>query len=137
MSVFNSNSAEETRNFGRSFALTLRKSQVFALNGEVGCGKTEFVRGIIEALNPQITVSSPTFSIVNTYDCEKFTVHHFDFYRIKHSDELFETGFDECVSSDAVVFIEWADMYPEILPKRTRIINFKSRGETLREISFE
>jgi len=136
MSIFLSNSVEDTRNFGKNFAKNIKKGQVFALNGEVGCGKTEFVRGVMEELSPQTTVSSPTFSVVNSYKCKNFTVYHFDFYRIKNIDELFEIGFEEYLSKDNVVFIEWADMFPQALSENAETLNFEAIGENERKITF-
>ena len=135
MSVFLSNSVEDTRNFGKNFAKNIKSGQVFALNGEVGCGKTTFLRGVMEELSPEAVVSSPTFSVVNSYKCANFTVFHFDFYRIKNIDELFEIGFEEYFSDDSVVFIEWADMFEQALGKHTEI-KFEAIGENERKITF-
>jgi len=135
MSVFLSNSVEDTKNFGKNFAKTIKSGQVFALNGEVGCGKTTFLRGVMEELSPETLVSSPTFSVVNSYKCANFTVFHFDFYRIKNIDELFEIGFEEYFSDDSVVFIEWADMFEQALGKHTEI-KFEAIGENERKITF-
>ena len=138
-----SDSKEETQNFGREFAKNLRGGQVFALVGEVGCGKTEFVRGILAGIaadNPQfpeIVVSSPTFSIVNSYETPKFNIYHFDFYRIKNVNELFEIGFDEYFTENSVVFIEWADMFLEALPKNFETIKFEATGENERKITLQ
>ena len=136
MNVFLSKSLKETRNFAKNFAKNLKSGQIFALIGEVGCGKTEFVRGVLEELSPQTSVSSPTFSIVNDYQTPNFTIYHFDFYRIKNTAELFETGFEEYLSKDAVVFIEWADMYPEALPARCKTVKFEAVGKNSRKITF-
>lgn len=133
--IFNSNSKEKTQDFGRNFAKKLHGGQVFALIGEVGCGKTEFVRGVLSELAPEIVVSSPTFSIVNAYETKNFTVYHFDFYRIKNVDELFEIGIDEYFSDNSVVFIEWADMFLQALPKNFETIKFEAVGENKRNIT--
>ncbi|MCL1947206.1 MAG: tRNA (adenosine(37)-N6)-threonylcarbamoyltransferase complex ATPase subunit type 1 TsaE [Chitinivibrionia bacterium] len=135
MNVFLSKSLKETRNFAKNFAKTLKKGQIFALIGEVGCGKTEFVRGVLEELSPQTSISSPTFSIVNTYKTANFIIYHFDFYRIKNINELFETGFDEYLSQDAIVFIEWANMYSEAIPAHCKTIKFEAIEENLRKIT--
>ena len=131
-----SNSKEETQLFGREFAKKLQGGQVFALVGEVGCGKTEFVRGVLAEIAAEIVVSSPTFSIVNSYETAKFNIYHFDFYRIKNINELFEIGFDEYFTENSVVFIEWADMFPQALPKGFETIKFEALSENEREISF-
>jgi len=136
MPVFLSSSAEDTRNFGKKFSKSVKGGQIFALSGEVGCGKTEFMRGVIEELSPDAIVSSPTFSIVNRYECADFTVCHFDFYRIKTVEELFEIGFEEYLSPNTAVFVEWADMYPQALGKNAKTISFECVAENLRRIGF-
>jgi len=127
-------SVSDTRNFGKKLAKSLKKGQVFALNGDVGCGKTEFVRGVMAQLNPEISVSSPTFSIVNFYETKNFIVYHFDFYRIKNIDEFVEIGFDEYLSGDAVVFVEWAQMFENVLGKNYEAINFSAVSQNVRKI---
>jgi len=129
-----SNSREETQQYGKDFAKKLNGGQVFALIGEVGCGKTEFVRGVLSEVAPEIVVSSPTFSIVNSYETKNFTIYHFDFYRIKNINELFEIGFDEYFTENSVVFIEWADMFLGILPKGFETIKFEAISENERQI---
>jgi len=129
-----SGSVYDTRNLGKKLAKSLKKGQVFALNGDVGCGKTEFVRGVMAELNPEISVSSPTFSIVNSYETKSFIVYHFDFYRIKNIDEFVEIGFDEYLSGDAVVFVEWAQMFESVLGKNYETINFSAVSQFSRKI---
>lgn len=136
MTNLKSDSKEETQQFGKDFAKKLNGGQVFALVGNVGCGKTEFVRGILSEIAPDVVVSSPTFSIVNSYETKNFTVYHFDFYRIKNINELFEIGFDEYFSENSVVLIEWADMFLEALPKVFETIKFEEISENERKISF-
>jgi tRNA threonylcarbamoyladenosine biosynthesis protein TsaE len=129
-----SGSVSDTRNFGKKLAKSLKKGQVFALNGDVGCGKTEFVRGVMAELNPEISVSSPTFSIVNSYKTPNLTVYHFDFYRIKNINEFVEIGFDEYLNGDSVVFIEWAQMFENVLGKNYETINFSAVSQNSRKI---
>ncbi len=129
-----SHSVEETRAFGAHAAKTARPGEVFALVGGLGSGKTEFVRGFVEALCGPSEVRSPTFSIVNIHDAPEFPVFHFDFYRLKKQEELVETGFYEYVRGDGVVLIEWADMFPGVLPPETRMIRFEDKGNGRRAI---
>ena len=129
-----SNSIAQTHDLGAKFAENLKKGQVFALVGNVGCGKTEFVRGVLSKLNPDISVSSPTFSIVNSYETKNFSVHHFDFYRIKHINEFSEVGFEEYSDGNSVVFVEWADMFYEVLGKDYETIKFTAISQTERKI---
>jgi tRNA threonylcarbamoyladenosine biosynthesis protein TsaE len=131
--VFESRSVEETRKFGAEFAKTLKPGDVIALDGDLGTGKTEFVRGLVAALGGS-AVRSPTFTIVNTYQTMSMPVYHFDFYRMVDSDELFEIGFYEYVAGDGVCLIEWGTMFQDSLPENTKILRFKDTGETIRTI---
>jgi tRNA threonylcarbamoyladenosine biosynthesis protein TsaE len=127
-------SADETRRLGAKIAKTALPGDVFSLNGNLGCGKTEFVRGFVEALSADVSVSSPTFSIVNTYPAPNFPIHHFDFYRIEDVREFTSIGLDEYICGDGVCLIEWGEMYPEVLPYTTKRINFAEIDETTRSI---
>jgi tRNA threonylcarbamoyladenosine biosynthesis protein TsaE len=127
-------SAEETRRLGAKLAATARAGDVFSLNGGLGCGKTEFVRGFVEALSGGADVRSPTFSIVNTYQTPNFPIHHFDFYRIEDIREFASIGLDEYLCGDGVCLVEWGEMYPEVLPETAKRINFTEIDETTREI---
>ncbi|MDR0303646.1 MAG: tRNA (adenosine(37)-N6)-threonylcarbamoyltransferase complex ATPase subunit type 1 TsaE [Chitinispirillales bacterium] len=129
-----SDSVSDTRNFGKKLAKSLKKGQIFALNGNVGCGKTEFIRGVLSELNPEISVLSPTFSIVNSYETKNFTIHHFDFYRIKNAEEFIEIGFDEYLNENSVVFVEWAQMFKNVLGENCETVNFSAISENSRKI---
>jgi tRNA threonylcarbamoyladenosine biosynthesis protein TsaE len=106
----------------------------YALEGELGAGKTEFVRGFVAALNPAAAVKSPSFSICNIYETEKFPVYHFDFYRLACAAELGETGFDEYASGTGVCLVEWGTKFLEVLPPHTTVIKFRDAGGGVREI---
>ncbi len=128
-------SVEETRRLGARLAKTAVPGDVFSLNGDLGCGKTEFVRGFVEALSADASVRSPTFSIVNTYRSPDFPIHHFDFYRIEDAREFASIGLDEYVNGDGVCLIEWGEMYPDVLPDTVKRIEFTEIDETTREIA--
>ncbi|KMQ51564.1 TsaE protein, required for threonylcarbamoyladenosine t(6)A37 formation in tRNA [Chitinispirillum alkaliphilum] len=119
-----SKSAEETRKLGAALARKAAPGNVFALVGDLGCGKTEFVRGFVHELFPEAVVRSPTFSIVNSYGPSSFPLYHFDFYRLCDFSELDQIGFEEYVASEGVCLIEWADMFSDCLPPGTIIIEF-------------
>ncbi len=131
----NSSSVEETRRAGAELAASARAGDIFALSGELGTGKTELVRGFVAALSDSCAVRSPSFTIVNTYEMPDFPVYHFDFYRIKKAQELVEIGFNEYIQGDGVCFIEWADLFPEVIPAAARRISFidKENGQRLIE----
>lgn len=91
---------------------------VFALYGKMGAGKTTFVKALCEALGVEDTVNSPTFSIVNEYrsDTTGELVYHFDFYRIKKLEEVYDMGYEDYFYSGAVCLIEWPELVEELLP---------------------
>jgi tRNA threonylcarbamoyladenosine biosynthesis protein TsaE len=132
-----SHSVEETRQAGARIAKTAQAGDVIALIGELGTGKTEFVRGFVEALCGAAAVRSPTFSIVNIHDAPDFPIFHFDFYRLRNKEELLEIGFYEYVTGDGVTVIEWADMFPDVLPDNYRRIIFTDKGDNERHIIIE
>jgi len=129
-----SSSVEETRALGARLAKIAQPGDVFSLDGDLGSGKTEFVRGFVEALSGSADVRSPTFSIVNTYQAPKFPVYHFDFYRIEDQRELTSIGFDEYITGDGVCLIEWGTMFIKALPDHARYIQFNEIEESVRII---
>ncbi len=126
-------SEEETISDARNFAKQIKKGDIILLNGDLGSGKTFFVKYICKEYGIE-NVSSPSFAIVNEYH-NKINFVHFDFYRIKKVEELYDIGFHEYLNGENIVFIEWSNMFPEILPKRNYKINFKFVNNTSREIS--
>jgi tRNA threonylcarbamoyladenosine biosynthesis protein TsaE len=127
-------SVEATRALGARTAAGACAGDCYALEGELGAGKTEFVRGFVAALNPAAAVKSPSFSICNIYETEKFPVYHFDFYRLSDAAELGETGFDEYASGNGVCLVEWGTKFPQVLPSHSKIIRFRDAGGGVREI---
>lgn len=126
-------SEEETKIIAEEFANHLTGNEVILLNGELGTGKTFFIKAICNCLGID-TISSPTFALVNEYRNKKKIIH-FDFYRIKREAELYDIGFEEYLSEDAIIFIEWANMFPEILPKQNIEIDFIFIDNTSRKIT--
>ncbi|VAX21858.1 tRNA threonylcarbamoyladenosine biosynthesis protein TsaE [hydrothermal vent metagenome] len=125
-----------TVNLAKKFSKVLKPSCTVALIGDLGTGKTFFTKNVIAAFGNS-EVSSPTFAIVNVYET-KFKIYHFDFYRIKKVGELYDIGFDDYLSdSDAITFIEWADLFPEILPEHRFEIKINYIDETKREFIIE
>ncbi len=131
-------STQETRAFGSQIADKSEAGMVYGLIGELGSGKTEFVRGFVSQLSQDAVVRSPSFSLVNTYQTSQFSVHHFDFYRLSRADELFEIGFDEYLADpQALCLIEWADMFPEVMPEHARYIQFSETASHIRCIAVD
>lgn len=118
---------EETIHLGREFATQLRPTDIVAIYGDLGSGKTEFVKGICDFFKVEEIVTSPTFTIVNKYngikDQETFAIYHIDLYRIEKDSELLEIGFEEYLSdSTAISLIEWAEK-TTLLPEKIFSIN--------------
>lgn len=116
----------ETKSAGIKFAERLKPGDVVAFYGDLGAGKTVFIKGICDYFEVDEIVNSPTFTIINRYSTKKFhtdtQIYHIDLYRIKDVDELQEIGFEDCIYSDEdIKLIEWADKAGEHL----KILNYK------------
>jgi tRNA threonylcarbamoyladenosine biosynthesis protein TsaE len=128
-------STDDTKKLAASFADQLVTGETVVLNGELGAGKTFFVKQACLAMGIN-NVSSPSFAIVNSYK-NKRTVYHFDFYRIKKSEELFDIGFNDYLNdNEAVIFIEWGNLVPEVLPKKRIEIDIEISGDSRRYFRF-
>jgi len=115
-------SAAATRALGRRLGALLRPGDVVALEGDLGAGKTELVRGACAGARvPLEEVSSPSFAIVATYR-GRVPVHHADLYRIVDEDELYGTGFGDLVGGEGALLVEWADRIPGALPGERLVI---------------
>ncbi len=108
-------SLTETKTIAAKIANHLKVGDIVALEGNLGSGKTTLVKNICQNFNIN-NVNSPSFSIVNEYE-GIHKIYHFDFYRIKKIEELYDLGFDDYLNDESIVFIEWADSFGEILPK--------------------
>lgn len=116
MTVFETYSAEETLECARKLAQRALPGQVYALNGDLGVGKTVFAQGFARGLGIEDYVNSPTFTILQIYEEGRLPLYHFDVYRIEEPEEMEEVGFDEYVCGEGVCLIEWADRIREIMP---------------------
>ena len=118
MKHFESNSAEDTYNIGKELGEKAEAGQVFALDGDLGTGKTVFTKGFAEGLGIKEPVNSPTFTILQVYDEGRLPFYHFDVYRIGDPEEMYEVGFEDYVYGEGVCLIEWANLIEEILPEK-------------------
>lgn len=123
MMEFVSHNLEETEKFAMSLSESLKGDEVIALFGDLGAGKTTFVRGLCKGLGIDSGVHSPTFAIVNEYS-GKFTVYHFDMYRITSEDDLYSTGFYDYLRR-GVVIIEWSENIEDSIPADALRIELK------------
>ncbi|MEO8044540.1 MAG: tRNA (adenosine(37)-N6)-threonylcarbamoyltransferase complex ATPase subunit type 1 TsaE [Spartobacteria bacterium] len=135
MATFISNSVEETIAFAREWAGRLSPNDVVGLIGDLGAGKTHFVKGLLEGLENEEQATSPTFTLVHEYRSGRLPVFHFDFYRINQAPELVELGFDEYLEEGGVAVIEWANRFADALPARTRWVRFEIGDGSERIIS--
>jgi tRNA threonylcarbamoyladenosine biosynthesis protein TsaE len=135
MALFISRSAEETIAAGRKYGCDARKGDVFALTGDLGAGKTQFVKGFVAGMESKAEVTSPTFVLVHEYSGGRLPVYHFDFYRLENRDAVLRLGFDDYVFSEGVSLIEWADRYPDLMPKEAKWLSFEIDGENSRVIT--
>jgi tRNA threonylcarbamoyladenosine biosynthesis protein TsaE len=132
--MFISASAAETEAAGARLAGTLQPGEVLALVGDLGAGKTQFVKGLAKGLGSKEVVTSPTFTLVHEYQGSRLPIYHFDFYRIESLAALRAIGFDEIVFGNGVSVIEWADRFAEAIPPQGRWIKFEIVSEDQRRI---
>ena len=126
-----SHSVEETVALGRSVASTLRRGGVLALCGDLGAGKTHFVKGLAAGLGAGDTATSPTFTLIHEYIGGRLPLFHFDFYRLEDEEEAIKIGLEEYLDGEGVCAIEWAEKFPRLLPKGARWFRFiHADGET-------
>jgi tRNA threonylcarbamoyladenosine biosynthesis protein TsaE len=118
----------ETMALGRAYAAWARAGLVISLEGVLGAGKTQFVKGLAEGVGFFGTVSSPTFTLMHEYRGGELPIYHFDFYRLKTADDVIELGFNDYLGAEGIVAIEWGDRFPEILPPDALRIRFELDG---------
>ncbi|HEV7866492.1 MAG TPA: tRNA (adenosine(37)-N6)-threonylcarbamoyltransferase complex ATPase subunit type 1 TsaE [Chthoniobacteraceae bacterium] len=126
--------AAATIAFGRSYAAGLVPGSVVALCGDLGAGKTHFVKGMAAGLGAAADVTSPTFTLIHEYLGGRLPLFHFDLYRLDSADELLRIGFDDYLDAGGVLVLEWADKFPTLLPEGTRWLHFVHRGDGGREV---
>ena len=111
-------SMDGIREAARQFIGNMGDASVFAFYGGMGAGKTTFIKAICEELGVEDVITSPTFAIVNEYRANETgeLIYHFDFYRIKKIEEVYDMGYEDYFYSGALCFIEWPELIEELLP---------------------
>ena len=111
-------SIDNIREAARQFVGNMGDASVFAFYGSMGAGKTTFIKAVCEELGVEDVITSPTFAIVNEYRSEETgeLIYHFDFYRIKKLEEVYDMGYEDYFYSGALCFIEWRELIEELLP---------------------
>jgi tRNA threonylcarbamoyladenosine biosynthesis protein TsaE len=131
-----SRSVADTESIAASLAPTLTPGDVIALEGQLGAGKTQFVRGLVRALGGDArAVSSPTFILLNVYQTPRFAVFHLDAYRVHSGEDFIDIGFTEFLDQNCIVVVEWPSRVADILPKDRINITLEITGKTTREIT--
>lgn len=115
----------DTIKLGEKIGRQLKRGDVIALTGELGTGKTAFVKGVACGLGIEEYITSPTFTLVHSYKGTVGYLHHFDVYRISDEEELFEIGFEEYLYGGDICIIEWADLIPNTIPSHSVWIHFE------------
>ena len=127
------NHSDQTESFARKLGSQLQGGEVIELIGDLGAGKTTFVRGLAQGTQSTDRVSSPTFTISNVYK-GRIDVHHYDLYRL-HNDKLIIEELTELLDDNKVVVLEWPQEVKQILPKSRISIELKPTNENTREIT--
>ena len=101
----------------RQFVNEIGSHKVFAFYGTMGAGKTTFIKAVCEVLGVKDVITSPTFAIVNEYESDNGPIFHFDFYRIKKLEEVYDMGYEDYFYSGSLCFIEWPELIEDLLPE--------------------
>lgn len=134
--MHNVSTEQETTELANEFSKEISLGDVIVLNGDLGSGKTFFVNKTL--LNFEITdVNSPTFAIVNEYE-GKVKFYHLDFYRIEKIIELYDIGIEDYFDcKEAISFVEWGNLFNDVLPEKRIEVNFKLNSNFTRDIEFK
>ena len=131
-------SIDNIRDAAKEFVKSMGEGKVFAFYGKMGVGKTTFIKAICECLGVEDTVTSPTFAIVNEYSSQKvdYPIYHFDFYRIKKLEEVYDMGYEDYFYGGGVCFIEWPELIEDLLPESAVRVEIKENEDGTRTVKF-
>ena len=136
---------DHIREAAREFIEHIGEHRVFAFYGKMGAGKTTFVKAICEELGVDDVITSPTFAIINEYttahqpsdiSLQTSTIYHFDFYRIKKLEEVYDMGYEDYFYSGALCFIEWPELIEDLLPDDAVRVQICEQPDGSRKITF-
>lgn len=133
------NSLDTIQDTAREFIREMGDSTVFAFHGEMGAGKTTFIKAMCEVLGVQDVINSPTFAIVNEYrsDMTGELIYHFDFYRINKIEEAYDFGYEDYFFSGSLCFIEWPEKIEELLPGDVVDVYISENEDGTRTVKWE
>ena len=132
-------SLEHIHEAAREFIAAMGDNTVFALYGKMGAGKTTFIKALCQELGVEDVVTSPTFAVINEYrsDIAGELIYHFDFYRIKKLEEVYDMGYEDYFCSGALCFIEWPELVEELLPGNTIKVTIEELEDGSRKLTME
>jgi len=127
---------EHINEAAKQFVAQIGDHKVFAFYGSMGAGKTTFIKAVCEELGVEDVITSPTFAIINEYTGQEGIIYHFDFYRIKKLEEVYDMGYEDYFYSGALCFIEWPELIEEVLPEDAVKVSIKEKEDGARAILF-
>ena len=132
-------SLEHIHEAAREFIAAMGDNTVFAHYGKMGAGKTTFIKALCQELGVEDVVTSPTFAVINEYrsDIAGELIYHFDFYRIKKLEEVYDMGYEDYFYSGALCFIEWPELVEELLPGNTIKVTIEELEDGSRKLTME
>ncbi len=140
MKTLHSHSPEQTKDIAQALAKEAKAGDVYVLSGDLGAGKTVFAKGIALGLGIESLITSPTFTIVNTYTDGRLPLYHMDAYRIGNLWEMDDTGYEDYFGGDGLCLVEWAENIAPLLPAQVVYICITkdlAQGEDYRRITIE
>ena len=137
METIRIDSLENIQEAARQFVDSMGDNTVFAFYGKMGAGKTTFIKAVCQELGVTDNITSPTFAIVNEYrsDIAGELIYHFDFYRIKKLEEVYDMGYEDYFFSGAICFIEWPELIEEVLPEDAVKVTITENTDGTRTVS--
>ena len=140
MKNYESFSENDTFEIAKNIAKELKEGSIVCLDGDLGVGKTIFAKGFAKGLGIEDDITSPTFTLVQSYESLDNVLHHFDVYRISDETEMDEIGYEEYFFSDAICLIEWSSLIPDLIPENAIRISIEKdmkKGFDYRNINIE
>lgn len=131
------NSLDTIHEAAKEFIKNMGESKVFAFYGKMGAGKTTFIKALCEVLGVEDVITSPTFSLINEYtDGQGNSIYHFDFYRIKKLEEVYDMGYEDYFYSGNLCLLEWPELIEEILPDNVTKVTIEAQADGTRLITY-